>query len=59
MAILFRNNWLGQFLMKRACPDGYSNGLHFMTMHASKGLEFDAVVIAGISDQIILTGTTT
>ena len=52
-AILYRNNWQGQYLKKRICLKDCADEISFMTMHASKGLEFDAVVIAGISDQII------
>jgi superfamily I DNA/RNA helicase len=52
-AILYRNNWLGQYLKKGlSAMDGIA-GISFMTMHASKGLEFDSVIIAGISDRII------
>lgn len=56
VAILFRNNWQGSLLRKR-CPGleaaEASGMLHPMTMHSSKGLEFTAVIIMGVSDDII------
>ncbi len=56
VAILFRNNWQGSLLRKR-CPrleEAEASGmLHTMTMHSSKGLEFTAVIIMGVSDDII------
>ncbi|HSA16038.1 MAG TPA: 3'-5' exonuclease, partial [Spirochaetota bacterium] len=36
---------------------GSANGAHaevvYMTMHGSKGLEFDTVIVAGVSDLVI------
>ncbi len=52
-AVLYRNNWLGHRLKKNLCFMEKFSDISFMTMHASKGLEFDSVVIAGISDWII------
>ena len=50
LAILVRNNWQADFIKSHALklPHG-----RVMTMHASKGLEFDAVIVAGISDRVI------
>lgn len=53
LAVLYRNNWQGVFLHGKIMLDENLGSIHFMTMHASKGLEFDTVVIAGISDDII------
>lgn len=52
IAILFRNNWQGRFLQSRL-PDEIIDKVKMMTIHGSKGLEFDTVIIAGISDSII------
>jgi DNA helicase-2/ATP-dependent DNA helicase PcrA len=52
IAIIYRNNYQGEFLKERIiCSQ--NKKIEFMTMHASKGLEFDIVIIAGISDKII------
>jgi superfamily I DNA/RNA helicase len=52
IAVIYRNNYQGEFLKNRINCD-QNRKLEFMTMHASKGLEFDIVIIAGISDKII------
>lgn len=52
IAIIYRNNYQGE-LLKGELGDCISNRAEFLTMHASKGLEFDTVIIAGISDKII------
>jgi superfamily I DNA/RNA helicase len=52
IAIIYRNNYQGEFLKNRINND-QNRKLEFMTMHGSKGLEFDIVIIAGISDNII------
>ncbi|MBN2039844.1 MAG: ATP-dependent helicase [Spirochaetes bacterium] len=53
-AILYRNNRQGSFLSERLKPDDlHGASVKLMTMHASKGLEFDSVIIAGLSDEII------
>ncbi|MCX7678084.1 MAG: ATP-dependent helicase [Spirochaetes bacterium] len=50
VAILYRNNWQGALLKKNL----YSvHDATFLTMHASKGLEFETIIIVGISDSII------
>jgi superfamily I DNA/RNA helicase len=54
--ILYRNNWQGRYIaMHLAKMDTLTivENLSLMTIHASKGLEFDTVIIAGISDAII------
>jgi len=51
-AILFRNNYQGEIIWKKITQDIHDN-VELMTMHASKGLEFERVIIAGISDRII------
>ncbi len=49
-AILYRNNYQGIKLRKQIHdePD-----ISFLTMHGSKGLEFDIVIITGVCDKII------
>ncbi len=51
-AVLFRNRWVGENISGRLDP-GVGEGASFITMHASKGLEFDTVVVTGICDSII------
>jgi DNA helicase-2/ATP-dependent DNA helicase PcrA len=50
-AILCRNNYQVKRLQRSLSP--CRTNLLCMTMHASKGLEFDCVIIAGVSDGII------
>ena len=53
-AVLYRNNWQGRYLKGGIGTGANDNGVvSFMTMHASKGLEFDCVIVAGICDGII------
>lgn len=53
-AILYRNNRQGDFLTERLNLENLSkNAVNLMTMHSSKGLEFDTVILAGLSDDII------
>jgi len=52
IAVIYRNNYQGEFL-KSKINNEQDKKLEFMTMHGSKGLEFDIVIIAGISDYII------
>ncbi|MCP4135119.1 MAG: ATP-dependent helicase [bacterium] len=59
IAILYRNNWQGEHLRRGLrLPGNEYREVQFMTMHASKGLEFDVVIIAGVSDKIIPDKTT-
>ena len=51
-AILYRNNWQGEDIKRKLDPDVISQ-CSLMTMHASKGLEFDTVIITGVKDSII------
>ena len=53
-AILFRNNWQGELIQKEVANhyDETGNSPQFMTIHASKGLEFHTVILAGIRDGI-------
>jgi len=53
IAILYRNNYQGEYLEKIVKPRHPERNIKFLTMHGSKGLEFDIVIIAGISDIII------
>jgi hypothetical protein len=53
IAVLYRNNWQGRFLARHLGFGDEFPGAQFMTMHASKGLEFDVVVVAGVADSII------
>lgn len=50
--ILCRNNYQHQLIGKRVSPF-HAGRFQLMTMHGSKGLEFDIVIIAGVSDRII------
>lgn len=52
VAVIYRNNYQGE-LLREELADCISKRAVFLTMHASKGLEFDTVIIAGISDKII------
>lgn len=50
--ILYRNNSQGEIISKYITLN-LDHSINLMTMHASKGLEFERVIIAGISDRII------
>ena len=54
VAVLARNNRQVALLERET---GSANGVHaevvYMTMHGSKGLEFDTVIVAGVSDLVI------
>ena len=52
IAVLYRNNWQGNYLQSKikTRTDG---DLKFLTIHSSKGLEFETIIIAGLSDEII------
>lgn len=55
-AVLYRNNWQGDLLalqLEEYRPLMESGRLRLMTMHASKGLEFDRVLVTGVSDGIL------
>ncbi len=58
IAVLYRNNYQGEFLKAKFESNNYGRPVEFMTMHKSKGREFDVVIIAGISDKIIPDRTT-
>lgn len=49
VCVLFRTNYYGEKLMRST---GCAHKASFMTMHASKGLEFDNVIISGIDDSV-------
>jgi len=53
VAVLYRNNYQGTYLKNKIYSEKSARVVEFMTMHGSKGLEFDIVIIAGISDKII------
>ncbi|MDY6933015.1 MAG: ATP-dependent helicase [Spirochaetota bacterium] len=55
IAILYRNNWQGGYIRDNIQENELlkSDRVELLTMHSSKGLEFDTVIIAGISDDII------
>lgn len=61
ITVLYRNNWQGD-LIRNFCLDTIQalpgKDVKFMTMHASKGLEFPTVIIAGICDAIIPDAST-
>lgn len=52
VAVIYRNNYQGE-LLKEELSKSITNKAVFLTMHASKGLEFETVIVAGISDKII------
>jgi DNA helicase-2/ATP-dependent DNA helicase PcrA len=52
IAVIYRNNYQGD-LLKEELGDSITGKAVFITMHASKGLEFKTVIITGISDKII------
>jgi DNA helicase-2/ATP-dependent DNA helicase PcrA len=52
IAVIYRNNYQGN-LLKEVLGEYVSGKALFLTMHASKGLEFATVIVAGISDKII------
>ncbi len=54
--ILYRNNWQGRRIaayLEKTGTCQAPNKLLLMTIHASKGLEFDTVILTGIADAII------
>lgn len=55
IAVIFRNNWQGKYILKELKDIRLlkSGDIKLMTIHSSKGLEFDNVIIAGVSDGII------
>ena len=55
IAILFRNNWQGDSIIKniKDCGLVESDMAKLMTIHSSKGLEFETVIITGVNDGII------
>ena len=53
-ALLYRNNWQKNYLEEvLGAESRIVNSVKYMTIHSSKGLEFNTVIIAGISDKII------
>lgn len=54
VTVLFRNNW--QIARAKICLEkmefGFRDGIIFQTIHASKGLEYDTVILAGVEDGI-------
>lgn len=53
IAVLFRNNWQRDVLLKTFPDFAEQKNIHLLTMHAAKGLEFDTVIIIGVDDSII------
>jgi DNA helicase-2/ATP-dependent DNA helicase PcrA len=51
-AVLFRNNWQGERLRRYFEGKGVAENVSLMTVHASKGLEFDNVIVTGVNDKI-------
>jgi superfamily I DNA/RNA helicase len=54
-AVLYRNNRQGEYIsiMLGNFLDLHGDKISLMTIHSSKGLEFDSVVITGVSDNIL------
>lgn len=53
IAILYRNNWQGERIAKHVPAIKGEDRVRLLTMHGSKGLEFDTVIIAGVKDGIV------
>ncbi len=54
LAILCRNNWQIDYIRRNINPRYRDmRDIAFMTMHGSKGLEFNTVIVAGVWDRII------
>ncbi len=52
IGVLYRNNWQGERIQNHI-ESHLRENISFMTFHKSKGLEFDSVILAGVSDRII------
>ena len=52
IAVIYRNNYQG-VVLRKDLGNISIRSIEFLTMHGSKGLEFDIVIIPGISDKII------
>ncbi len=54
IAVLFRNNYQGEILRKYASQAGNNklSGVELLTIHGSKGLEYDTVILLGVEDGI-------
>jgi superfamily I DNA/RNA helicase len=54
IAVLFRNNYQGEILRKYASKAGNNklSGIELLTIHGSKGLEYDTVILLGVEDGI-------
>ncbi|MDY6968551.1 MAG: ATP-dependent helicase [Spirochaetota bacterium] len=55
IAILYRNNWQGKSIITNIndCKSIKYEKTKLMTIHSSKGLEFETVIITGVNDGII------
>ncbi|MCL1910881.1 MAG: ATP-dependent helicase [Leptospirales bacterium] len=53
VAVLFRNNRQGSALLQSFPEIEFRGETFLMTMHSSKGLEFDTVIIIGVDDAVI------
>ncbi len=53
LLVEYRNNRYGKEIRDRIGEGAEKKNVFFMTMHSSKGLEFDNVVIAGLADGIL------
>lgn len=52
ITVLYRNNWQGDVLENYFLNNPTENNIEFMTIHSSKGLEFDTVIIVGIEEDV-------
>jgi len=53
VGILYRNNYYGDKIKEFLKDIKYNCSIEYSTMHSSKGLEFDTVIITGVSDKEI------
>lgn len=51
-AVLYRNNWQGEKIRSviKERPGEGEDSIHCMTIHSSKGLEFNTVILTGLRD---------
>ena len=58
MGILYRNNYYGNKVKEHLKDVKCECSIEYLTMHSSKGLEFDTVIITGVCDDEIPNAST-
>jgi DNA helicase-2/ATP-dependent DNA helicase PcrA len=53
VGILYRNNYYGNKIKESLKDVKYACSIEYLTMHSSKGMEFDTVIITGVCDDEI------